>query len=207
MSYVDAQFGRILAALDETGLTSETVVVFTTDHGFALGEHRHWGKGVPWEPDLRVPLMMRLPGSRGGHRVTGLAEHVDLMPTLLQLAGVPVPDWAEGSSLLPLLADPSAPGKPAAFAQARRGRLTACSTRTADHRYTRWVDATGHVRAEELYDHHTDPAETSNLALDADPSVLSRLRSLAAGANRRGEASGAWGQLKTPTTGPRPPFR
>ena len=75
-----------------------------------------------------------------GQRVTGLTEHVDLMPTLLQLAGVPVPDWAEGSSLLPLLDNPVAPGKPAVFAQARRGGLTAYSTRTADHRYTRSLD-------------------------------------------------------------------
>ena len=141
---------------------------------------------MTWEPDLQVPLLLRVPGSTAGQRVTGLTEHVDLMPTLLQVAGIPVPAWAEGSSLLPLLDDPSAPGKPAVFAQARRGRLTAYSTRTANHRYTRWVDATGQVHAEELYDHRTDPAETSNLALDSDLSVLSRLRSLATGANRRG---------------------
>ena len=184
VSYVDAQIGRILAALDETRMAQDTVVVFTTDHGFALGEHRHWGKGVTWEPDLQVPLLLRVPGSTAGQRVTGLTEHVDLMPTLLQLAGIPVPDWAEGSSLLPLLGDPVAPGKPAVFAQARRGGLTAYSTRTAGHRYTRFLDSAGHIEAEELYDHRTDPAETINLAPHADPALLARLRSLAPRANR-----------------------
>ena len=139
---------------------------------------------MTWEPDLQVPLLLRVPGSTAGQRVTGLTEHVDLMPTLLQVAGIPVPDWAEGSSLLPLLDDPSAPGKSAVFSQARRGRLTAYSTRTVDHRYTRWLDATGHVQAEELYDHRTDLEEAINLASDADPAVLARLRALAPRANR-----------------------
>ena len=70
VSYLDAQIGRILAALDETGLAGNTVVVFTTDHGFALGEHRHWGKGMPWEPDLRVPLLLRAPHAGSGQHVT-----------------------------------------------------------------------------------------------------------------------------------------
>ena len=186
VSYLDAQIGRILAALDDTGLASDTVVVFTTDHGFALGEHRHWGKGVPWEPDLRVPLLLRVPRGRTGQRVAAVTEHVDLMPTLLQIAGLPVPAWAEGSTLLPLLDDPSAPGKPAVFAQAVRGGLAAYSTRTAAHRYTRWLDPKGRLQAEELYDHRTDAAESRNLAPDSDPSLLSRLRSLAPGAHHAG---------------------
>ena len=169
VSYLDAQIGRILAALDRTGLAANTVVVFTTDHGFALGEHRHWGKAMPWEPDLRVPLLLRAPngpaGVRGaGARVAGLAEHVDLLPTLLELAGAPTPPWAAGTSLTPLLDDPAAPGRPAVYAQAVRGGLMAWSTRTASHRRTRWLDAAGRVQAEELYDHRTDPAETVNLA-------------------------------------------
>lgn len=175
VSYLDAQIGRILAALDQTGLAANTVVAFTTDHGFALGEHRHWGKGMPWEPDLRVPLLLRVPRGRPGRRVTALAEHVDLLPTLLQLAGVRTPPWAAGRSLTPLLDDPEAPAKPAVFAQAARNGLTARTARTADHRYTRWLDATGRVRAEELYDHRTDPAETTNLAPRADRSLLARL--------------------------------
>ena len=65
VSYLDAQIGRILAALDDTGLAGNTVVVFTTDHGFALGEHRHWGKGMPWEPELRVPLLLRNAATAG----------------------------------------------------------------------------------------------------------------------------------------------
>ena len=178
VSYLDAQVGRILAALDDTGLAGNTIVVFTTDHGFALGEHRHWGKGMPWEPDLRVPLLLRAPGAGSDQRVTALTEHVDLLPTLLEQAGLEPPAWAEGSSLTPLLRNPAAPGKPAAFSQARRGALTAHSTRTPRHRYTRWLDPAGHLHTEELYDHRADPAEATNLAPDADRSLLAHLRSI-----------------------------
>ena len=179
VSYLDAQIGRILAALDETGLARTTVVVFTTDHGFSLGEHRHWGKGMPWDPDLRVPLLLRTPGSAAGQRAAGLVEHVDLLPTLLELAGAATPDWAEGSSLVPLLDQPAAPGKSAVFAQTARSGVMACSTRTRGHRYTRWLDAAGQVQAQELYEIRTDPAATTNLAPHADPSLLTHLRSLA----------------------------
>ena len=186
VNYLDAQIGRILAALDETGLAGNTVVVFTTDHGFALGEHRHWGKGMPWEPDLRAPLLLRAPRTGSGQRVTALTEHVDLLPTLLERAGGAAPGWAEGSSLVPLLHDPAAPGKQAVFSQAALDGLTAHSTPTENHRYTRWLDPAGQVQAAELYDHRTDPAEITNLAPYADPSLLSRLHSLAPGTDLRG---------------------
>ena len=178
VSYLDAQVGRILAALDDTGLAGNTVVVFTADHGFALGEHRHWGKGMPWDPELRVPLLLRTPNDASGQRVAALAEHVDLLPTLLEQAGLEPPAWAEGSSLTLLLHHPAAPGKQAVFAQAARGALTARSTRTPRYRHTRWLDPAGHPHAEELYDHRTDPAESTNLAPLADPSLLTHLRSL-----------------------------
>ena len=151
VSYLDAQIGRILAALDETGLAGNTVVVFTTDHGFALGEHRHWGKGMPWEPDLRVPLLLRAPHAGSGQHVTALT----VLPTLLEQAGVKPPAWAEGSSLMPLLRNPAAPAKQAVISQAARGGLKAYSARTPHHRYTRWLDAAGHLHAEELYDPST----------------------------------------------------
>ena len=178
VSYLDAQVGRILAALDDTGLGGNTVVVFTTDHGFALGEHRHWGKGMPWDPELRVPLLVRTPDGGSGQRAAALAEHVDLLPTLLEQAGLEPPARAEGSSLTRLLHDPAAPGKQAVFAQAARGELTAHSTRTPRYRHTRWLDRAGHLHAEELYDHRCDPAEAVNLAPTAAPSLLTHLRSL-----------------------------
>ncbi|MDE0445195.1 MAG: sulfatase [Spirochaetaceae bacterium] len=178
VSYLDAQVGRILTALDDTGLAGSTVVVFTTDHGFALGEHRHWGKGMPWEPDLRVPFLLRTPHGGAGQRVAALAEHIDLLPTLLEQAGLEPPAWAEGASLTPLLRNPAAPGKQAVFSRAVRGALTAHSARTPHHRYTRWLDPAGRLHAEELYDHRSDPAETHNLAADADRSLLTRLRTL-----------------------------
>ena len=184
VSYLDAQIGRILAAIDDTGLAGNTVVVFTTDHGFALGEHRHWGKGMPWEPELRAPLLLRTPRGGSGQRVAALTEHVDLLPTLLEQAGLEPPAWAEGSSLMPLLRNPAARGKQAVFAQAARAGLTAHSTRTPRYRHTRWLTPTGRVHAEELYDDQADAAETINLAPHADPSLLSHLRSLSPNTQR-----------------------
>ena len=128
--------------------------------------------------ELRVPLLLRTPNGGSGQRVAALAEHVDLLPTLLEQAGLEPPAWAEGSSLAPLLHDPAAPGKQAVFAQAVGGALTAHSTRTPRYRHTRWLDRTGHPHAEELYDHRADPAESTNLAAGAAPSLLTHLRSL-----------------------------
>jgi len=177
ISFLDAQVGRILHALDETGLTDRTIVVFTTDHGFALGEHGHWGKHCLHEPDLRVPLMIRDPDHRPG-RTAALTEHVDLYPTLCDLADLPRPGhWLEGTSALPQLADPRRPGKPAVLSQCRCGEDMGFSLRTARYRYTRWVGADGTAEHEELYDYHADPLETTSVAADGRyASPLAELR-------------------------------
>ena len=166
ISYLDAQIGRILDGLDAAGMRDNTIVVFTTDHGFAIGEHRHWGKMTVWEPDVRVPLMIRRPGAAAGC-TPALTEHVDLMPTLFELTGVDTPDWAEGDSLVPVMDEPHRPWKAAAFSQIRRGDTEARTLTTGSHRYSWWTDAAGAVVAEQLYDHRADPAECTNLLADA----------------------------------------
>ena len=102
---VDDNLGRLLAYLDETGLAGDTLVVYTSDHGFFLGDHGFYDKRFMYEESIRIPLLMRGPG------VTqkGLADHhmvlnVDFAPTLLDLADAPIPDQMPGRSLRPLLA-------------------------------------------------------------------------------------------------------
>jgi arylsulfatase A-like enzyme len=95
---VDRSIGRILARLEQHGLTDHTIVVFTSDHGDQLGAHRMTGKSVMYEESLRVPCLIKVPGARGGHRVASPWSHIDLVPTLLELMRQPVPDGLAGRS-------------------------------------------------------------------------------------------------------------
>ena len=99
ISHFDAAFGRLTRALDELSLRQNTLVVFTSDHGEMAGAHGIFGKGVMLEESLRVPLIARAPGQTVGSRTSQLASTVDLLPTLLDYAGVDAPDSAEGVSL------------------------------------------------------------------------------------------------------------
>ena len=92
VSEVDHHVGRMLDALDELGIADETIVVFTSDHGEWLGEHLRYGKGYPGHDCVsRVPLLIRIPGKESGHRVSNIVEGVDVLPTLLEACGVPLP--------------------------------------------------------------------------------------------------------------------
>jgi arylsulfatase A-like enzyme len=116
VSEVDFHVGRMLDVLDETGLADETIVVFTSDHGEWLGEHLKYGKGYPGHDCVsRVPLLMRVPGITGGHRVSHLAEGVDVVPTLLEACGVPVPPHLQGQSLMALVNGSDQPVKDVAL--------------------------------------------------------------------------------------------
>ena len=123
VSYVDAQIGRLLDELDRTGLASNTIVVLWGDHGWKLGEHNSWGKMTNYEVDTRVPLIVRAPGQRAG-RSDGLVESVDIYPTVCELAGLPRPGELEGSSLVPLMRQPSRAGKRATAPTAYCGKYS-----------------------------------------------------------------------------------
>lgn len=182
VSYVDAQAGRLLTALKEQGLLENTIVIFTSDHGWHLGEHKLWHKRSLFEESAGVPLLISAPGMKGnGQRSSSLAELLDLYPTLCDLAGIAAPAHLQGKSLKPILNDPSAVLHDGAFTQARRGAKSEYwgrSVRTNRWRCTEWNEGRDGI---ELYDHETDPHEYTNLATDPKhAAVLAELRSVLA---------------------------
>lgn len=165
ISYIDAQIGRLLQALEENGLAQRTIVVFWSDHGWHLGEHGTWAKMTLFEWATRVPLIIAAPGRSPSVRVQGLVELVDVYPTLADLAGLPIPDHVEGTSMAPLFDDPDREWKRAVFSQfPRHDHSMGRSMRTDRYRYTEWEGLNGQTLARELYDHHADPLELVNLA-------------------------------------------
>jgi arylsulfatase A-like enzyme len=170
VSFIDAQIGLLLDELEELGLADNTIVVLWGDHGWKLGEHNSWCKQSNYEIDARVPMVIRAPEAKGNGKVTrSFSELVDLYPTLCELAGIPEAKHVEGDSVVPLLNDPSASVKDAAFSQFRRrvGKkdLMGYAMRTDRYRYVEWIDRrTGKAVARELYDHEDDPEENTNLA-------------------------------------------
>jgi iduronate 2-sulfatase len=196
ISYLDAQVGRVLDELDRLELSEKTIIVFWSDHGFHLGEHTLWAKTSNFELDARVPLIiaipdhsqahhLHLPGSTGsisGHEFTekdgllastdSIVELLDLYPTLVELCGLETEAACEGTSLVPILANPQASVRQSALTQHPRPayyrtepEFMGYSLRTQTHRYTEWRDwKTGETAARELYDHRVDFGETENVA-------------------------------------------
>ncbi len=166
ISFVDAQVGVVMQALDECDLWRNTIVVFYSDHGYHLGEHGGmWHKMSLFEESARVPLVIVAPDAKGnGQSCARLVELVDIYPTLVDLCGLPKVEGQEGYSLRPLLEDPQAQWKPAAYTQVRREGFMGRSVRTARWRYTEWDEGR---HGTELYDHDADPREQFNLAGDA----------------------------------------
>ena len=163
ITFADAQLGRILDALRRSGLDDNTVVVFTSDHGYHMGEHGHYQKTTLFENADRVPLIIAGPGvTATGQATAGLAEMVDFYPTLADLCGVKAPGTVSGVSLVPLLTDPKRTVRESALTQ----YATGYSLRTARYRYTEWgVDG---ASGSELYDRQNDPAELVNLSKRKD---------------------------------------
>ena len=169
-SFMDAQVGRVLDALDRRNLWDRTLVIFIGDHGYHLGERDWWNKNTLFDRSCRAPLIVAAPGVKPGV-VRGLVEFVDLFPTVADFCGVEAPEGLAGRSLRPLLEDPHAPGKEAAFTIVTRGPgQRGDSIRTDRWRYTEWSDDT-----RELYDHASDPQETRNVAV-ANPTVVMELQ-------------------------------
>ncbi len=173
ITFMDAQVGRVLEALDETGLVDNTIVVFTSDHGYHLGEHGLWQKMSLFEESARVPLIIAAPGmSKPGSVAKTPVGLIDLYPTLVDLCDVDAPDNLQGQSLAPMLKDPTAPGRGYTISQVtRRGnpRPFGYTIRTPRWRYTEWGKG---KEGRELYDHENDPREITNLAELAEHAEL-----------------------------------
>jgi iduronate 2-sulfatase len=184
ISYVDAQVGRLLEALDHEGLADSTVIVLWGDHGWQLGDHGLWHKHTNFELATRAPLLISLPGQpTAGQKCAAPVEFVDVYPTLAEVCGLSIPSGLEGASLKPWLDNPALPMKKVAISQYPRGGaqtdnrpLMGYSIRDERWRLTLWRDRRdGSIAATELYDEQNDPAETKNLA-DAHPEIVAKLR-------------------------------
>jgi iduronate 2-sulfatase len=164
ISFVDAQIGKLLEAVDRLKLWENTIVVFWSDHGYHLGEHGLWMKQSLFEESARVPLIIVAPGAKGnGQASPRTVEFVDLYPTLADLAGLTPPRNLAGASLKPLLDDPTRAWNRPAYTQVQRGAYPGYSVRTERWRYTEWDDG---QKGAQLYDHDADPAELNNLVDD-----------------------------------------
>jgi uncharacterized sulfatase len=169
ISFMDAQAGAIFDALTRLKLWDSTIVVFLGDNGYHNGEHGMWHKMTLFEESTRVPLIIASPRLKGEH--VGLAELIDIYPTLAELCGLKPPAGLEGKSLMPVLKNPRLPGKPAVYTMVGRNDDRAVanndaqwfgrSVRTEQWRYTEWD---GGKRGIELYNIEADPGERKNLA-------------------------------------------
>ena len=179
ISFMDAQVGRVVDSLDQLGLADNTIIVFTSDHGYHTGEHGLWQKMSLFEESARVPMLIVAPGiaAKGGVAKSPVS-HIDLFPTLTELCGLKAPSNVQGQSLVPMLKDPSVTGRGWAITQVTRGgagaaqnakaierRFLGYSLRTTRWRYTEWDEG---KQGSELYDHDADPFEQTNLASKVD---------------------------------------
>jgi len=155
-SFVDAQIGRLISALEEAGLADNTLVVVWSDHGYHLGEKGISGKNTLWDRSTRVPLIFAGPGVKGGQRCASPAELLDIYPTLIELCGLAPRSDLEGLSLTPQLRDAAAPRERPAITSHNQGNH---GIRSERWRYIRYADG-----SEELYDMQSDPKEWINLA-------------------------------------------
>ncbi|MEW4453202.1 sulfatase [Bremerella sp. JC817] len=169
ISFVDAQVGRLMDALDRLELRENTVVVFWSDHGYHFGAHGLVKKQSLFEQSARVPFIISAPGQKQIGTHTGrTVELVDVYPTLTDLCGIEAPQNLAGESLVPLLNDPEATWDKPALTQTIRGpKMMGYSLRTERYRLTKWGDD-----GLELYDYETDPNELHNLANDPEHAEL-----------------------------------
>lgn len=165
ISFVDAQVGRLLDALEKNDLMDNTVIVFWSDHGYFLGEKGLWYKRKAFERSARMPLIIAAPGLAAGADTNKPVELVDLYPTLADLCGLAPPQNLEGRSLRPLLTNPADAkwDKPAVTQVWHSPQAWGYSIRTERWRYTEWLEGKA---GRELYDHAEDSDEVHNLADD-----------------------------------------
>ncbi len=209
ISYIDAQIGRLLDALEKEGLADNTIIVLWGDHGWQLGDHGLWHKHTNFELATRAPLLISVPKQKtAGQKCEAPVEFVDVYPTLADLCGLPKPIGLPGSSLKPFIENPTAPKIKVAISQYPRstpeGEVMGYSIRDERWRATFWRERNGaKIIATELYDHQNDPAETVSLHDNPEhkavinalakylPPVLTEPAPAKAGSKKKGKAAPA----------------
>ena len=185
VSYTDAQIGRLLKQLEESGLRDNTVVVLWGDHGWHLGDHGMWCKHTNYEYATHAPLIISMPGQeKVGTKTDALVEFVDIYPTIVEACGLPKVEENAGRSLVPLLNNPKQEWAEAAFSQYPRGMGShgygmGYAMRTDRYRFVKWIAKKDGFTEYELYDLKDDPNETVNLAVDpANAELLETMQAM-----------------------------
>jgi arylsulfatase A-like enzyme len=168
-SFVDAQIGRVLDKLKETGLDKNTIVILTSDHGYHLGEHGHWQKRTLFNHATRVPLIFSGPGiinNKGD--INDPVELVDIYPTIMDVLNIDAPKFLSGKSLKPYLLGERNQIRNEALTELRvwtpTGHAQGYSIKSRDYRFTKWIH--NGILDSELYDLKFDSAELNNLSKD-----------------------------------------
>ncbi|MCU0914733.1 MAG: sulfatase-like hydrolase/transferase, partial [Planctomycetes bacterium] len=195
VSQIDHNIGRVLTELDNLGLSDHTLVVYTADHGEMMAEHGAWTKGRScYEATIRVPMILRWPHALpAGKRIEELVCSIDLLPTLLEAAGQPIPANVQGVSLLPLMRGQNQEWRDTVFSEIGDSTQDTCiAVRRRRHKYVLFRDQ-GQTVHEQLFDLAEDPWEMHNRARDpARARILDQMR----------QALADW-EARTPASEPR----
>ncbi len=166
VTYMDQQFGRLIAELDRLELRDDTIVVFVSDHGYLIGEHEMHKKSKLWEEAIHVPLMISAPGQKGGTTCDQFVELVDLYPTITELAGLPAEPGAQGLSLVSLLGSPDSRRRKKQDALIQVGN--GYGLRTGKWAYMWYPARKKDPEAAMLYDMKQDPKQFTNLVQNSE---------------------------------------
>ncbi len=168
---VDDLVEAVVDALQSTGKLNDTIIIYTSDNGFSFGDHRMFGKGMPYDASIKVPLVMRGPGIPKNETRSQLVNNLDVVATIEQLASVTPGITPDGRSLSPLFKNPVVPWRSAILVETFHHKLAA--VRTATRKYVKYKEF------EELYDLSIDPYELQNKAKAAEYATdLTSLRAL-----------------------------
>ncbi|HKK60992.1 MAG TPA: sulfatase-like hydrolase/transferase, partial [Bacteroidales bacterium] len=176
-SFMDAQLGKVMKALEESGALENTLVVFFGDHGYHLGEHDWWNKVTVYEKGTKAPFIVAGSGvNKKGVESDAMFEFIDIYPTLADMANLEAPEHLEGKSFKSVIENPSEPFRSEVRAITRRGDFFGTMVKNKDWRYIEWDNG---EKGQELYNQHTDPVEYNNLAENPDyRDVINEMKAL-----------------------------
>ena len=184
---ITPNIGKLLHALDASGVADNTIVVFWSDHGYHLGENGHWAKVTIRELDAQVPLLIATPKGLAGN-TDAIVEYIDLFPTLSDLCGLPEPGGLDGQSFTSVIENPKSGFRQAALTQVCRPWVSnkpiqqmGYSIRSEQYRYTQWIDyESAELLSEELYNIEDDPFQRNNIMRSSEMESISFHRKLLA---------------------------